>query len=265
MPINSKNVDLLLQYALLIAGEEDDYIDQQLGPIHLIKYVYLADLFHARRKKGVTFTETDWQFYKFGPWSQAVNERIEPALAAINANKQSFSSDYENREDWVRWNYRNEYLLREKENALPTCIKLHLKREIHKFGKDTPNLLNFVYQTKPMLAAAPNEFLDFSLVVEEPINTSIDTPDLRFESLSVKKKKKFKEQMRCLQEKQKDKAAKKSKLINPVSNPRYDQVYEDGIAWLDKLAGQQITSGENIVEFSDECWHSNTRKDENVS
>ena len=265
MPINSKHVDLILQYALLIAGEEDDYIDQQLGPIHLIKYVYLADLFHARRNNGVTFTGTDWQFYKFGPWSQSVNERIDPALTAINANKQSFPSDYDDKSDWFRWHFQNSYLLKEKENALPACITMHLKREIHKFGKDTPNLLDFVYQTKPMLAAAPNELLDFSLVVEEPINTDIDTPELRFESLSVKKKKKFKEQMRCLQEKLKDKTSKKPKLINPVSNPRYDQVYEEGIAWLDKLAGQQITSGENIVEFSDECWHSNTRKGEDAS
>jgi len=88
--MKSSKIDLLIQYAILIAGQEDDYLDRQLGPIHLIKYVYLADLAQAERNCGETFTGIAWQFYKFGPWSQAVNERIEPALAAIGANKNHF-------------------------------------------------------------------------------------------------------------------------------------------------------------------------------
>ena len=66
------HIDLLLQYALLVAGEEDEHTDRQLGPIHLIKYVYLSDLAFAERNDGKTFTGVNWQFYKFGPWSQAV-------------------------------------------------------------------------------------------------------------------------------------------------------------------------------------------------
>ena len=81
--MKSSKIDLLIQYAILIAGQEDEYLDRRLGPIHLIKYVYLADLAYAERNCGETFTEIAWQFYKFGPWSQAVNERIKPALAAI--------------------------------------------------------------------------------------------------------------------------------------------------------------------------------------
>jgi hypothetical protein len=45
-------------------------------------YVYLADLAYAEANRGKTFTGIDWQFYKFGPWSQTVNDRIEPALVA---------------------------------------------------------------------------------------------------------------------------------------------------------------------------------------
>jgi hypothetical protein len=41
MDINK--VDLLLKYILAIAGRED-YGNREVGPIHLIKYVYLADL-----------------------------------------------------------------------------------------------------------------------------------------------------------------------------------------------------------------------------
>ena len=93
--MKSSKIDLLIQYAILIAGQEDEYFDRQLGPIHLIKYVYLADLAYAECNCGETFTGIAWQFYKFGPWSQAANERIDPALAAIGANKKTY--DYETR------------------------------------------------------------------------------------------------------------------------------------------------------------------------
>ena len=42
-----QKIDLLLQYALAVASEEDDFKNQRLGAIHLIKYVYLADLAYA--------------------------------------------------------------------------------------------------------------------------------------------------------------------------------------------------------------------------
>ncbi len=83
-------VDMLIQYALLIAGQEDAFWDRQLGPIHLIKYVYMGDLAYAERNDGETYTGIDWRFYNFGPWSQTVNERIEPALTAIGATKKTF-------------------------------------------------------------------------------------------------------------------------------------------------------------------------------
>ena len=41
--MKSSKIDLLIQYAILIAGQEDEYLDRQLGPIHLIKYVYLEE------------------------------------------------------------------------------------------------------------------------------------------------------------------------------------------------------------------------------
>jgi hypothetical protein len=75
--MKSSKIDLLIQYAILIAGQEDEYFDRQLGPIHLIKYVYLADLAYAEHNYGETFTGIDWQFYKFGPWSQTCKQGLE--------------------------------------------------------------------------------------------------------------------------------------------------------------------------------------------
>jgi len=265
MPFDPSNVDLLLQYILLMAGEEDDYTDRQLGPIHLIKYVYLADLSYARRHGGNTFTEVRWQFYKFGPWSQAVNERIEPALVAIGAEKKAFPSSYDDKDDWVRWFMRDDQLAEARERKIPAVITMCLKREIHKFGKDTAGLLDYVYTTKPMLAAAPNEYLDFTIVVEDQSDKLFNPQQLRTEKLSTKKRKSLKDRMLELQQKQRTRDTSKPRLINPVKNPRYDAIFNDGIAWLDNLAGEQILPGEVVAEFSPEVWKSSTRKGGDVS
>lgn len=265
MPINEHHIDLVIQYSLLAAGDEDDYFDRQLGPIHLIKYVYLADLFYARRNDGETYTGIDWQFYKFGPWSQIVNARVEPALVAIQANKKQFSSDYGDKDDWVRWDLRDDRLLREKEKELPVVIPMYLKKEIHKYGKDTPSLLDYVYKTKPMLASAPNERLDFSLAVDNSREDAKEPVPLRMESLSNKKKKLFKQKMSTLREMQRKHKSRPPNLINPVTNSRYDEVYSEGISWLESLSGEEFVTSEKVVEFSGDVWYSSARKGEDVS
>jgi hypothetical protein len=85
------------------------------------------------------------------------------------------------------------------------------------------------------------------------------------DGLSEKKKKKLKERMQALREKYKSRKPKELELVQPVKNPRYDEIYEEGIAWLDDLAGQKLTLGEKVAEFSDEVWKSSTRKGGDVS
>ena len=259
MQIDTHKVDLILQYALLTAGEEDDYMDRDLGPIHLLKYVYLADLAYAERQNGETFTGTPWQFYKFGPWSQAVHERIEEALNKVQADKSTFQSDYEGRDDWCRWTKRDERLLSKVESQLPLLIVSRLKRDVHKYGKDTSSLLDYVYKTSPMLSAAPMEFLDFSLAIISP--QVIEEPEqTKFEQLSKKKKKCLSTNMASLREKAKNRPAK-SKLINPVQKKIYDDdLFEVGVKWLDEEAGPMFTEQKATVHFSDNVWKSEARK-----
>jgi hypothetical protein len=265
MPFDPSHADLLLQYVLLVAGAKDKQIDRQLGPIHLIKYVYLADLAYARRNQGKTFTGAHWQFDKFGPWSQEVRERIEPAFLEIGAEKKISPGKYEDKDDGIRWSSRSERLLQEREWKLPADITLYLKRYVDRFGQDAPSLLDHVYSTKPMLSAAPNEYLDLSLAVEDASSAEPEPRPLRMDILSEKKKKKLKERMHALQEKQKSRKPKALRLVPLVKNPRVDAVYEAGIAWLDDLAGQPLIPGEKAAEFSDEVWQSSTRRGGNVS
>lgn len=265
MPADLSRVDLLLQYALLVSGEQDEFSDRELGPIHLIKYVYLADLFHAKQHNGVTFTGIEWRFYNFGPWAQSVYERIEPALVEIGAEKQSFQSDYEDKQDWVRWHMSDEKLLERIEDELPFGITSGLKEDVCRFGKDTPSLLHYVYSTEPMLSAAPNELLDFTAVTNEIVTNESPSEPLRMESLSNKKKKQFKERMRELRTRYKNRERKERKLLNPVKDARYDDVYDEGMRWLDSLAGEPLRDGKHVVRFSDEVWKSPTRKGGDVS
>lgn len=261
MPFDSAKVDLVLQYALLLAGQEDDYVNRDLGPIHLIKYVYLADLAFARRHQGTIFTGSDWTFYKFGPWAQAVNARIAPALKALNADEKVFPSDYQDRESWVRWCKRDEYLLDQRDRTLPFEIKVELRSAIHKFGHDTPSLLDYVYKTRPMLRAAPGESLDFTLAACE--SSPVGAADSAPEPMTERRRKKLRERMRVLQQQSKMLSATK-KLVKPPP-PRYDDVYSSGMQWLDSMAGQALAEGTLTVEFADDVWKSSTRNGEELS
>tara|TARA_Y100000114_G_C11620108_1_gene259267 strand:- start:149 stop:691 length:543 start_codon:yes stop_codon:yes gene_type:complete len=179
------------------------------------------------------------------------------------ANKQSFESDYGD-EDWHRWSLRNERLLADKKGSLPAAITLRLDRDIHKYLKDTPSLLDYVYKTPPMIHAAPNEHLDFSLACEQMDGES-DSPKLRIESLSNKKQKKFKEKMSTLREEFQKRKANKPKLVSPVEEPRHDDVFIEGVKWLESLAGDDFSSKKLTVKFSPDVWKSKTRKGEDVS
>lgn len=259
--------DLLLQFILLVAGQEDDFVDRQLGPIHLIKYVYLADLLHASKNNGQTYTGAKWRFYHYGPWTENVYERIDPALEAIGAKKTTFQSDYDDRKNWYRWQIEDDHLLQERGYNIPVEIKGQLVRLIHTFGKSTPDLLHHVYFTAPMRSAAPDELLDFSLTV--PPQTRVTSEALSITQLTIRKKKKLKKGMQQLKERfAAQKAAGRTAMegfVDSPIEPRYDDVYFSGLEWLNGLAGAEIPEGQFEAVFSANIWKSPTRTDNDVS
>ena len=95
---SQEKVSLIIQYSLLVAGQEEDYRDRDLRPIHLIKYVYLADFEFAKNHDGETYTGINWQLYNFGPYANEVYLQIEPAAHAIHAIKKTFPSDYQDQQ-----------------------------------------------------------------------------------------------------------------------------------------------------------------------
>ena len=105
---------LLLKYALAVAGQEKPG-NRELGAIHLVKYVYLADLAYADRHRGDTLTAVAWRFHNLisvhgrrtstplqligecffvhkpphrGGWVS----RIAPVVAAVGAQERRYSN-----------------------------------------------------------------------------------------------------------------------------------------------------------------------------
>ncbi len=156
-----KKVNLLLKYILVAAGQEG-YGSREVGPIHLIKYVYLADLTFAEKHGGETFTGIPWRFHHYGPWSPEVYSHIEHVVQEIGAQERRISSS-KLEEDIIRFSLVDEELFQQLERELPLVLTVGLKRLIHSFGDDTTSLLHHVYRTRPMLEAAPGEFLSFKI------------------------------------------------------------------------------------------------------
>ena len=256
-------IDALIQFSLLCAGEEEEWTRRRLGRIHLIKYVYLADYHYALTHGGQTYTGLPWRFYKFGPWQEVCFQRLESALTAIGADRRTYSnSKYE--DDSVRWTCSNTDSYNRLYEMLPLEIVGPLSIYVHKFGGDTESLLDFVYKTAPMLTGRPNQRLDFEAAICFP---GVSEETFEFETLTRRQQKKQKEKLDQVQAEirrrlDRKKAAKSERFRPPA--PRYDDVYFEGLAILDRLAGDPITSQKCIMEFSDDVWKSKARYDSDL-
>jgi hypothetical protein len=325
-------IDLLLKYTVAAAGQEDAG-KRELGPIHLTKYVYLADLAFAESHGGRTFTRARWRFHHFGPWSSEVYERIAPAVAEIGAVERHIHSKFS--DDGVRWSVDDGRLFEELGEQLPIEVSRAIRRVVQQFGQDTVSLLHFVYTTAPMLRAAPGELLEFEpadnnpptptptsspdadellefppadsrepvtharsavgrasvsaakLVPDEPQSAVADAAHSPVTSLSstrllIRPIEQASETGRTGSKAEKRHRSQKIKALRdaiqarlkktggeprakPMPQPRYDDVYAEGVKWLDKQAGETMEPTKGEMIFSNDVWKSRGRGDPNLS
>lgn len=248
----------VLQYALLAAGQNDDPFERQLGPIHLMKYVYLADMDFAKFNNGETYTGIDWTFHNFGPWSTTVFTMLEESLVPIGAEKRTFSSSY-GQDDCTRWKVDyNEEAFKELRTKLPMAVRHAVPNYVGKYRDDTTSLLHFVYATRPMLKAAPGESLDFSVVSRTKEEQGQDfVPYLA--RISNNKRKRLKEDMKNLREQFQNKLKERRESYPIADTGKTDAIFEAGVEWLDGLSGQKFPESGTPVAFSDEIWKSEFR------
>lgn len=260
--MNAEAVDSVIRYALAVAAENDDWPERQLGPIHLIKYVYLADLAYAERHDGEIYTRAPWRFHHYGPWAAGVFERIEPAATACGAEIERISSS-QFESDFVRYRLDPrdaEDRISQIERILPAEVRSQVKRAVREFGNDTQGLLSFVYRTRPMLRAAPGEILDFNAVVGHvgPQPGSVAEPEAQYSKKAERRRRAALEELRSrIQQRLRERLGRVAIAANPA--PRYDEVFADGQRQLDELAGEALAEGEIEGRFSDEIWHSRGR------
>lgn len=256
--MDPNRIDLIIQYALAVASEAEDFRDRELGPIHLLKFLYLADLAYAS-SEGESFTGTQWRFHKFGPWAVEAFQRIQPAAQAVHAAERRFVSS--TKEEGIRWRVTNSCLAEELESRLPWPVAREVRRTVRQFGNDTTELLHFVYRTPPMLKAAPGEALELTADAPGVGTPVVESGGDPLPELSKTKVKKLQERVRQRME------AKRlsGKLTPPDPAPRYDEVFANGQDWLDGLAGEPVKAEKGQVHFSDEVWKSPGRRDPEIS
>ncbi len=257
---NTNRIDQLIRYALAAASQED-FGNRELGPIHLIKYVYLADLAFAETNAGQTFTGVAWRFYHFGPWSEEIYERIEPTVRQLGVAERRIPSSYA--DDALRWSLDDvPGLFEQLDEELPGVVTRAVKQAIHRFGQDTSDLLHFIYTTPPMLKAAPGEVLNFM-----PESTAADevrtlgAPQQK-ERSSKSAQRRRAEKVKALRERVAMKlkqAHERPRLAHPSPKPRFDEVFLKGAEWLNQQAGEVIQPEQGEVVFSADLWKSRAR------
>jgi hypothetical protein len=246
-----------------LAAEQDGLRDRELGPIHLLKYVYLADVSFAERNDGKTYTGTRWQFHHFGPWSVEVLNRVEPALHSIGVEPKKIPSRFT--DDAVRYGLHPSDAARVRsrgDRELPSTVQFPVTRAIHEFGSDTASLLRAVYLTAPMLNAAPEEKLDFVTAFRERPVAYAAAPDRATSKSQQKLRQRRLAEVRA--EVQARLVSVKNGTGAPQQAPRYDEVFSEGVQWLDRLAGEAIPEREGRLSVADDVWKSETRREPEI-
>lgn len=254
-------LDAVYQYTLATAALSEDFRQRQLGLIHLLKYAYLADLAHATRHEGATFSGTEWRFYHFGPWSGEAFQEIGPALLSISATEMSYASRHA--DDFARYGLEvrdAEGIARRFEDELPFVVSNAISQAVHEHGADTADLLRHVYLTSPMLAARPGDVLDFRTAVR-PRTLATGAQERRKLSASEKRRRAA-IIYSARAEVQKRLAAARKKGVEPSPLPRYDAIFDEGTAQLDRMAGEPLSAVSGEVVFDDSVWNSSQRRDD---
>ncbi|MBL0211356.1 MAG: hypothetical protein IPQ13_10665 [Holophagaceae bacterium] len=251
----------LIRFALASARREDHGFGD-LGIIHLLKLMYLADLGYAATHDGQTFTEVPWIFFHFGPWDRAVWAETEAQVIDPEIEERSFGSRKTFR---IEFEMAADALHDELSSSLPVEVTREIGRAVHEFGTDTNRLLKYVYKTEPMLRALPNEQLRFSGL------SSSQLPSLAIVSALVEQSKsqqrKAEEARAHLREAIVSTAAHRRGryLPWPSLNEREKEMLSELTQLLEDDEDHAPVGIHGDVHFSDELWSSDFRLEHGLS
>jgi hypothetical protein len=214
------NIQGLIRYITWLAGEREE----MLSPIRLVKFLYLADLYHARRNQGKTLTGWPWRFVHYGPFCNEALQAIEAAVQDGMISALPYESIFDDERHFL---YKAE-AVKEPEIALrlPLYVTAPLQGAVRKWAGDTYGLLDHVYfETEPMKNIKPGDVLDFTKAKEpEPVR------ELYMRKLSKAKISQGKALIAKMRKSQRE-----CMVAEPAAI--YDDVYSKAIEFLD---GQEL-------------------------
>ena len=266
--MNFKVINDLVAFAIAEASRQDDPI--ALGPIHLVKYLYLADWAHAKENDGATLTGIPWRFVHFGPYCEGIEKDVELAANRATLGPSKFISKKFEKE-FKRWGSDHDDPAAEEayfalERTIPSAAVRIIKRMVKEFGNDTNPLLHEIYATMPMRLSAPGDLLDFSKAVNEmavpgqgsgepvPFTLAPHPKDLSKTQQKMRDK-----ELDTYRQRMKNASIRSSEdeLIYP--EPVFDEVFFEGVAWLDSQDSlpSPMTA---VFRIQPDLWHSQIRR-----
>lgn len=272
--MNQQAIRDLVRFALAAAARLDRRVD--LGPIHLLKLLFLADWAFAQRHEGNTFTGIPWRFHNFGPYCYEAVAEVESIANSTGAQDRSFLGSKSGREV-KRWSVErdgfNDDLYYELDRSLPPEVSRAIQQTVQSQGSATYPLLHQVYSSLPMRCSAPGEIINFTAAVRELLGDQdstrqedsgpeIPVVDLRKPdpSLSSTQRKKH-DRAFCQLRERMDKAL----LVADESDglvffePTEDEVFDQGMSWLDPQGDSRLSFAANF-QIHPSVWHSPARR-----
>jgi hypothetical protein len=135
--------------------------DMRLTTVRLVKFVYLADLYYARKHRGKTITGFPWAFIYYGPYCAEVMREIDNVEHQGLICKMSLESKFDDKDFHLFSCHDDE--AEELEDRVPTEVLYPLRGSIREYGEDTQALLDHVYfETEPMEGVKKGDLLDFT-------------------------------------------------------------------------------------------------------
>ena len=142
-------------------AEQASARDDLLSPIRLVKFLYLADVYHARYQSGRTLTGWPWRFVFYGPYCREAMAAIDRARSRGLLTARPYRSKYDQEEHVLYGGSGRD--IASLRSALPLSVVGELSAAIAKWGSDTQGLLDHVYfDTEPMKHVNRGSLLDFS-------------------------------------------------------------------------------------------------------
>ena len=222
----------LIQYITWYATEQGEI----LAPIRLIKFLYLADLFYARKFNGETLTKWPWRFVHYGPFCGEALQAIENAKNNGLIEAIPYESKFDDEDHFLyKCRLEKDHPLHE---MLPISITAPLENAIKRWGGDTYQLLDYVYfETEPMEEVRFKGLLDFNKAKKNQIINSIE-----MKPLTRKKVATAKEAIRKLKENFLT-SSEKSNVVSPI----YDDIYYTALEIMDEEKLNEISGCAEIA------------------